>query len=95
MRDGEGSAGEGPKRRDPATVAAMIAAAVVWLLAAGPPGDQPVAGWIGMLLFHLAAAALMRWVYIRVQKPRPPVLAPSLFLIAAGVALLGRFGPSA
>lgn len=73
---------------------AFAAAIAVWLAAAGPPGEQPVAGWIGMLLFHLAAAAAIRWLYIRVQKPRPRVWSPVLFLIAAGVALLGRFGPA-
>lgn len=73
----------------------MLLTAAVWLVAAGPPGDEPVARWAGMLAFHLVAAALMRWLYIRVQKPRPPVLSPTLFLIAAGIALLGRFGPSA
>lgn len=81
------------QRRSPATLVAIAGAAAVWLVAAGPPGDQTMATWIGRLAFHLVAAVLMRWLWVRVQKPRPRILSPSLFLIAAGVALLGRFGP--
>lgn len=77
-----------------ATGAVFVGAIALWLVAAGPPGDQPVAGWVGMLLFHLAAAALIRWIYIRTHRPRPAVWSPVLFVIAAGIALLGRFGPA-
>lgn len=84
---------EPDERRDPARIALTVAAAIVWLVAAGPPGEQSVAAWMGMLAFHLLAAVLIRWVYTRRQEPRPPMLSPALFLIAAGIALLGRVGP--
>ena len=64
---------------------------VLWLLAAGPPGDQPPARWIGMLVFHLLAALLITWLFVRKQEPRPSLWSPWLFLVAAGIALLGRF----
>lgn len=82
-----------PSPRDRVQVALTVAAAVAWLVAAGPPGEQSVAAWVGMLAFHLLAALLIRWVYTRRQVPRPALLSPALFLIAAGIALLGRVGP--
>ena len=78
----------------PATIAAFVAAAALWIAAAGLPGDQTVASWIGMLAFHLLAALLIRWLLVRKQQPRPPVWSPWLLVIAAGIALLGRFGAS-
>lgn len=75
-----------------AGAAAWIAGAAAWIAAAGLPEDQPIARWIGMLLFHFVAALLIRWIYTRKQSPRPRLISPTLFLIAAGVALLGRFG---
>lgn len=71
---------------------AFAATFVVWLVAAGGPGDESMARWVGMLGFHLVAAALIRWLYTRPQRPRPPLASPVLFLIAAAIALLGRFG---
>ncbi len=66
----------------------------LWLLAAGLPGDAPIARWAGMLLFHLLAALLIRWLLVTTQQPRRRLWSPWLFVIAAGVALLGRVGPS-
>ncbi len=86
--------GGGRREPDRASPLLFVASVAVWLAAAGPPGERTVAEWFGMLVFHLAAAAAMRWLYTRPQKPRPPVMSPALFLIAAGVALLGRFGPA-
>lgn len=85
---------EAEERKRPGTALAFLGGIALWLVAAGPPGAQPVAGWVGMLLFHLLAATAIRWLYIRVQKPRPRVWSPVLFVIAAGVAVLGRFGPA-
>ncbi|HJR44086.1 MAG TPA: hypothetical protein VJ927_00620 [Actinomycetota bacterium] len=77
------------------TALAYIGASALWLAAAGmPDDDQTVAAWVGMLAFHLLAALVIRWLYIRPQKPRPPVWSPWLLVIAAGIALLGRFGAS-
>lgn len=73
--------------------AAFVASIGVWIAAAGLPGDEPVARWIGTLLFHFVAALAIRWIYTRKQSPRPRLVSPTLFLIAAGVALLGRLGP--
>jgi hypothetical protein len=73
-------------------VLALLAAVAAWLAAAGPPGHLAVARWIGMLLFHLTAALLIRWIVSRRQVPRPSLWSPWLFVVAAGVALLGRFG---
>lgn len=78
---------------NPPTAAGFGAAAALWIVAAGlPEEDQTVASWVGMLAFHLVAALVIRWLYIRPQKPRPPVWSPWLLAIAAGIALLGRFG---
>ncbi len=66
----------------------------LWLLAAGPHGDAPIARWVGMLLFHLLSALLIRWLWVRTQQPRRRLWSPWLFVVAAGVALLGRLGPS-
>ena len=63
----------------------------LWIVAAGLPQGEPVARWIGTLLFHLLAALLIVWLFFRKQEPRPPLLSPWLFLVAAGIALLGRF----
>lgn len=71
---------------------AFVAAIALWIAAAGPPGDQTLAEWIGALLFHFLAALLIRWIYTRKQTPRPRLVSPTLFLIAAGIALLGRLG---
>jgi hypothetical protein len=71
-----------------ATIAGSIA---LWLVAAGLPGDQPVARWVGGLIFHFLAALLITWLWVRKQEPRPSLLSPWLFLVAAGIALLGRF----
>lgn len=71
---------------------AFVGSIIVWIVAAGPPGDQPPARWVGALLFHFLAALLIRWIYTRKQTPRPRLVAPALFLIAAGIALLGRLG---
>lgn len=76
-----------------ATVLAYIASIAAWLIAAGVPSDGS-ARWIGALAFHLVAAALIRWLWIRPQRPKPEFWGPSVFLIAAGVALLGRMGQS-
>ena len=51
-----------------------------------------MARWIGELIFHLLAALLITWLWMRKQEPRPSLLSPWLFLVAAGIALLGRFG---
>ncbi len=80
-------AGSSPGR----TIIAFGSSAALWLVAAGGPGDQPVARWVGVLIFQLVAALLIRYLYIRPQKPRPRTWSWSVFLIAAGVALLGRF----
>lgn len=69
---------------------ALLGSIGLWLLAAGPTGDQPVARWIGMLAFHLLAALLIVWLFVRKQEPRPSLLSPWLFVVAAGIALLGR-----
>lgn len=69
----------------------MGASIALWLVAAGAPGEQPVAGWVGMLIFHLLAALLLYWLFVRKQEPRPRLLSPWLFVVAAGIALLGRF----
>lgn len=74
--------------------AALLGSLALWLVVAGPPGDQPVARWVGGLIFHLLAALLITWLLARKQDPRPGLLSPWLFLAAAGVALLGRFGPA-
>ena len=50
-----------------------------------------MARWVGALVFHLLAALLLTWLFVRKQEPRPGLLSPWLFLAAAGVALLGRF----
>lgn len=71
--------------------AALIASIALWLLAAGLPEDEPIARWVGELLFHLLAALLITWLFVRKQEPRPGLLSPWLFLVAAGIALLGRF----
>lgn len=71
--------------------AALLASVALWLLAAGLPEDEPVARWIGELAFHLLAALLITWLFVRKQEPRPSLLSPWLFLVAAGIALLGRF----
>lgn len=70
-----------------------LGAIVVWLLAAGLPEDG-AARWVGALVFHLLVAALIRWLWIRPQRPKPAFASPWIFLIAAGVALLGRMGQS-
>ncbi|MDP9067014.1 MAG: hypothetical protein M3N53_01530 [Actinomycetota bacterium] len=72
---------------------ALLASLGLWLVAAGPPDDEPIARWAGMLVFHLLAALLIRWLLVRTQKPRPRLWSPWLFVIAAGVALLRRLGP--
>jgi thiol:disulfide interchange protein len=74
---------------------ALGAALAVWLVAAGLPGDQGLARWVGGLLFHLLAALLICWLFVRKQQPRPGLLSPWLFLVAAGIALLGRFNQPA
>lgn len=71
-----------------------LGALALWIVAAGLP-DEGVARWIGTLVFHLLVAASIRWLWIRPQRPKPPFASPSIFLIAAGVALLGRMGPNA
>lgn len=71
--------------------AALLASVALWLLAAGLPEDEPIARWAGELLFHLLAALLITWLFVRKQEPRSSLLSPWLFLVAAGVALLGRF----
>ena len=71
--------------------AALVASVALWVLAAGLPQDEPIARWIGELLFHLLAALLITWLFVRKQEPRPSLLSPWLFLVAAGIALLGRF----
>ena len=68
----------------------LAGSVAIWLAAAGLPGDQPVARWVGTLLFHLLAAALIVWLFVRKQVPRPAIWSPWLFLVAAGIALLGR-----
>lgn len=79
----------------PGNIAAFVGAAGLWIAAAGlPGGDQTVASWVGMLAFHLLAALLIRWLLVRKQQPRPPIWSPWLLAIAAGIALLGRFGSS-
>ena len=81
---------------NPAAAAAFVGAAALWILAAGlPERDQTIAAWVGMLAFHLVAALLIRWLLVRKQQPRPPIWSPWLLVIAAGIALLGRFGASA
>lgn len=70
--------------------AALGASIALWLVAAGPPGAQPVARWVGMLVFHLLAALLIYWLFVRKQEPRRRLMSPWLFLVAAGIALLGR-----
>ncbi len=70
---------------------ALVGSIALWLLAAGLPGDQPVARWVGALIFHLLAALLITWLFLRKQDPRPSLLSPWLFLVSAGIALLGRF----
>lgn len=75
------------------TVVTYVGALALWFLAAGPPREG-VARWIGTLVFHLLAAALMRWIWIRPQRPKPAFWAPALFLLAAAVALLGRVSQS-
>lgn len=77
--------------RRPLLLLSLAASFALWLLAAGLPQDEPVARWIGTLLFHLLAALLIVWLFVRKQEPRPPLLSPWLFLVAAGIALLGRF----
>ena len=78
-----------------ANAAGFIGAAALWIVAAGPPErDQTVAAWVGMLAFHLTAALLIRWLLVRKQEPRPAIWSPWLLVIAAGIALLGRFGAS-
>lgn len=72
-------------------VAGFAVSVALWLVAAGLPGDQPVARWVGALAFHLLAALLITWLFVRKQEPRPALWSPWLFLVAAGVALLGRF----
>lgn len=71
---------------------ALLGSVALWLVAAGPPGDQPTARWIGGLIFHLLAALLITWLWVRKQEPGPSLLSPWLFLVAAGIALLGRLG---
>lgn len=83
----------GPRSRA-ANGLAYAASIALWLIVAGAPEDG-VARWLGALAFHLLAAALMRWLWIRPQRPKPEFWAPSVFLIAAGVALLGRMGQNA
>ena len=78
------------RRPAPKVLLGFVGSIALWLLAAGGPGDEPVARWVGMLGFHVVAASVIRWLYIRVQRPRPRVVSPTLFLIAAGIALLGR-----
>ena len=72
--------------------AAVIGSIALWMLAAAPPGGRLVSEWIGTLLFHLTAALLITWLFVRKQDPRPSLWSPWLFMIAAGIALLGRFG---
>jgi hypothetical protein len=74
---------------------ALVGSVALWLVAAGMPGDDPVARWIGGLLFHLLAGALIVWLFVRKQTPRPSIWSPWLFLVAAGIALLGRFSQPA
>ena len=71
--------------------AALLASVALWFLAAGLPEDQPIARWIGGLVFHLLAALLITWLFVRKQEPRPSPLSPWIFLVAAGIALLCRF----
>lgn len=73
------------------TAVHYIAALGLWLVAAGPPEDG-VARWIGALTFHILVAALIRWLWIRPQRPKPSFASPWIFAIAAGVAFLGRIG---
>ena len=73
---------------------AYLGALAVWIVVAGLPADG-VARWIGALVFHLLVAALIRWLWIRPQRPKPAFASPWIFLIAAGVALLGRMGQPA
>ncbi len=73
-------------------VAAFAVSVALWLVAAGFPGHEPVARWTGELIFHLTAGLLITWLFVRKQEPRPSLLSPWLFLVAAGIALLGRFG---
>ncbi len=73
-------------------ILAFVGSITIWIAAAGPRGDQTPAEWVGALLFHFLAALLIRWIYTRKQTPRPRLISPTLFLIAAGIALLGRFG---
>lgn len=73
--------------------AAFLASIAAWILAAGLPEQDAGARWVGTLAFHLLAALLIKWIYTRKHSPRPPLLSPALFLIAAGIALLGRLGP--
>ena len=81
------SGGEGALKR----TAALLGSLALWLVAAGSPGDQPVARWVGGLIFHLLAALLITWLFVRKQEPRPSLWSPWLLLVAAGIALLGRF----
>ena len=73
---------------------AYLGAFALWIVAAGLP-EEGVARWIGTLAFHVLVAALIRWLWIRPQRPKPRFASPSIFLIAAGVALLGRMGQTA
>ena len=73
---------------------AYVGALALWMVAAGPPHDG-IARWIGGLVFHLLVAALIRWLWVRPQRPKPPFTSPWIFVIAAGVALLGRMGQTA
>lgn len=83
-------------KADPAKRAlALLASALVWLVAAGLPGGQPIARWAGALVFHLLVALLICWLFVRKQQPRPGLFSPWLFLVAAGIALLGRLNQSA
>ncbi len=85
---------QNPQRSGLVLTLGFVASIALWLLAAGLPEGVPLARWAGMLLFHLLAALLIRWLLVRTQRPRPRLWSPWLFLIAAGVALLGRVGPS-
>lgn len=73
------------------SAALFLAAIAFWIMSAGLPQDEPVARWVGALLFHLLAAALLLWIFNRKQPGPTSIWSPWLFLTAAGIALLGRF----